>query len=98
MKFILFLSLPLYALDQWSKQLVLRFIGPYEAHTVVTDFISLVNVTNTGSAFGSIRGNNTFFIVILIVALAVVAILLVRAGRPDAWRDLTLALLRDGIF
>ncbi len=49
MKFILFLSLPLYALDQWSKQLVLRFIGPYEAHTVVPDFFSLVNVTNTGA-------------------------------------------------
>ncbi len=97
-KFILFLSLPLYALDQWSKQLVLRFIGPYEAHTVVPDFFSLVNVTNTGAAFGSFRGNNTFFIVISIVALVVVAILLVRSRRPDAWRDLSLALLLAGIF
>ena len=52
MRLILFLSLPLYALDQWSKQLVLRLINPYEARIVVPDFFSLVNVTNTGAAFG----------------------------------------------
>jgi len=92
MKFILFLSLPLYALDQWSKQLVLRLINPYEACVVVPDFFSLVNVTNTGAAFGSFKGNNTFFIVISIVALVVVTVLLVRHPRPDAWRDLSLAL------
>src|SRR6516162_6003877 len=98
MKFILFLSLPLYALDQWSKQLVLRLINPYEARIVVHDFLSLVNVTNTGAAFGSFKGNNTFFIVISIVALVVVTVLLVRTRQPDAWRDLSLALLLAGIL
>src|SRR5437870_13707674 len=98
MKFILFLSLPLYALDQWSKQLVLRLIGPYEAHIVVPDFFSLVNVTNTGAAFGSFRGNNTFFIVISVVALVVVVTLLVRPRRPAALRDLSLVLLLAGIL
>jgi signal peptidase II len=98
MKFILFLSLPLYALDQWSKHLVLRLINPYEARVVVPDFFSLVNVTNTGAAFGSFKGNNTFFIVISIVALVVVTVLLVRARLPDTWRDLSLALLLAGIL
>ena len=98
MKFILFLSLPLYALDQWSKQLVLRLINPYEARVVVPDFFSLVNVTNTGAAFGSFKGNNTFFIVISIAALVVVTVLLVRHPRPDVWRDLSLALLLAGIL
>jgi signal peptidase II len=98
MKFILFLSLPLYALDQWSKQLVLRLINPYEARVVVPDFFSLVNVTNTGAAFGSFKGNNTYFIVISIVAVVVVTVLLVRHPRPDVWRDLSLALLLAGIL
>jgi signal peptidase II len=98
MKFILFVSLPLYALDQWSKQLVLRSISPYEARIVVPGFFSLVNVPNTGAAFGSFQGNNTFFIVISIVALVVVTVLLVRRRRPDAWRDLSLALLLAGIL
>jgi signal peptidase II len=98
MKFILFLSLPLYAIDQLTKQLVLRSISPYEGRIIVPDFFSLVNVTNTGAAFGSFRGNNVFFIVISIVALVVVVTLLVRPRRPDPWRDLSLALLLAGIL
>ena len=98
MKLILFVSLPLYALDQLTKQLVLRLISPYEAHIIVPDLFSLVNVTNTGAAFGSFKGNNTFFIVVSIIALVIVTVLLVRARRPDAWRDLSLALLLAGIL
>src|ERR1044071_3223014 len=98
MKFILFLSLPLYALDQWTKQLVLRFLSPDEPRILIADFFSLVNVTNTGAAFGSFRGNNTFFIAISSVALVVVLGLLLRARAPDRWRDLSLALLLAGIL
>ena len=98
MKFILFLSLPLYALDQLTKQMVLRFISPEEPRVLISDFFSLVNVTNTGAAFGSFRGNNTFFIVISFVALVIVLGLLLRAKIPDRWRDLSLALLLAGIL
>ena len=98
MKFILFLSVPLYALDQLTKQWVLRFISPYDARVVVPDFFNLVNVTNTGAAFGSFKGNNTFFVVISIIALVVVTVLLVRHNRSDPWRDISLALLLAGIL
>ena len=98
MKFILLLSLPLYALDQSTKQWVLRFISPDEPRVLVADFFSLVNVTNTGAAFGSFRGNNTFFIAISSVALVIVVALLLRARIPDRWRDLSLALLLAGIL
>jgi signal peptidase II len=98
MRLILFLSLPLYALDQLTKQLVLRFIRPYEARIIVPDFFSLVDVTNTGAAFGSFKGNNVFFILISIVALVVVTILLVRPRTRDSWRDLSLSLLLAGIL
>ena len=97
-KFILFLSLPLYAVDQLTKQLVLRSISLFEAYIIVPDFFTLVNVTNTGAAFGSFRGNNTFFIIISSVALVVVATLLARRRQPDPWRDLSLALLLAGIL
>jgi len=98
MRLILFLSLPLYVLDQLTKHLVLRFISPFEARIIVPDFFSLVNVTNTGAAFGSFKGNNVFFILISIIALVVVTILLLRARLRDAWRDLSLALLLAGIL
>ena len=98
MRFIFFISLPLYALDQCTKQAVLRFISPDEPRTVIPDFFHLVNVTNTGAAFGSFRNNNTFFIAISSVALLVVLVLLVRRRPSDLWRDMSLALLLAGIL
>ena len=98
MRFILFLSLPLYALDQLTKHLVLRSISPFDARVIVPDFFTLVNVTNTGAAFGSFKGNNAFFIAISILALLVVTFLLIRRRPPDALRDVSLALLLAGIL
>jgi signal peptidase II len=98
MRLILFLSLPLYALDQWTKQVILRFISPDEPRVLISDFFSLVNVTNTGAAFGSFTGNNIFFVVISSVALVVVFGLLLRARTHDRWRDVSLALLLAGIL
>ena len=99
MKYILFLSLPLYALDQWTKQLILRFVSPEEpGRRVILDFFSLVNVTNTGAAFGSFKNNNTFFIAISAVAFVVVVALLMRRRSRDVWRDVSLALLLAGIL
>jgi signal peptidase II len=99
MKFVFFISLPLYALDQWTKQLVLRWISPEgPGRIVIPDFFNLVNVTNTGAAFGSFKNNNTFFIVISSIALLVVLTLLVRRHPPDRWRDVSLALLLAGIL
>ena len=98
MRFILFLSLPLYALDQLTKQWVVRSISPYDARLVISDFFNLVNVTNTGAAFGSFKGNNTFFVIISVIALVVVTVLLVRPRRSDRWRDVSLALLLAGIL
>ena len=98
MRFIFFLSLPLYALDQWTKLMVLRSISPDEPRAVVPDFFNLVNVTNDGAAFGSFRGNNTFFIVISAIAFLVVLALLVQRRPRDIWRDASLALLLAGIL
>src|SRR5215472_8669608 len=98
MKFILFVSLPLYALDQWTKQLVLRFIDPDQPRILISGFFSLVNVTNTGAAFGSFRNNNALFIFISFIALLVVVALLGRPRAPKIWRNVSLALLLAGIL
>ena len=91
MKLFLLLTLPLYALDQLTKFLVLRFIDPYEAHVVIPNFFTLVHVTNTGAAFGSFRDNNGFFIVLSFIALVVVTYLLTRKEPRDPWRRFALA-------
>jgi signal peptidase II len=98
MKFIFFLSLPLYALDQLTKYYVLRFIKPDEPRVVIAGWFDLVNITNTGAAFGSFKNNNTFFIVISGLALLFVVALLVRRRSWDVWRDVSLALLVAGVL
>lgn len=98
MKFIFFLSLPLYLLDQWSKHLVLWNVRPEDPQTIVTGFFHLVNVTNDGAAFGSFRNNNNFFVVLSCVALFVILTLLVRRHVHDPWRDASLALLLAGVL
>ncbi|MEY2519405.1 MAG: signal peptidase [Verrucomicrobiota bacterium] len=98
MKFILFLSLPLYALDQITKWWVLRHIGSEDIHVVVPDFFSLVSVTNNGAAFGSFKNNNAFFIGLSCIAFIFVFALLLRRRSPDPLRDVSLALLLAGIM
>lgn len=98
MRFIFFLSLPLYALDQFTKHLVLQAVDPENPQAVVSGFFHLVNVTNNGAAFGSFKGNNNFFIAISCLAMLFVLTLLVRRHRYDAWRDVSLALLLAGIL
>ena len=97
MKFILLISLPLYALDQVTKWLVLQNVRP-EDSLDPNKFFNLVNVTNTGAAFGSFRNNNTFFIVLSCIALFLVAALLLRRRSADSLRDISLALLLAGII
>jgi signal peptidase II len=110
MKYIFFISLPLYALDRLTKYLVLRSIRPDEPWpSGGAGFFHLVNVTNTGAAFGSFQNNNAFFIAISCVALLFALVLLVghrhQAGEGkslwwthDIWRDLSLSLLLAGVL
>jgi signal peptidase II len=98
MKFIFLLSLPLYALDQITKHLVMRSVDPEEPRVVIAGFLDLVNVTNTGAAFGSFKNNNGFFIAVSCLALLFVLSLLVRRRPHDVWRDVSLALLLAGIL
>src|SRR5262249_53138790 len=98
MKIFFYLTLPLYILDQVTKRLVLHFINPGDSLPQIPGFFSLVNVTNTGAAFGSFRNNNGFFIALSIVALIVVTTLLLRRGPFDPWRHVALGLLLAGIL
>ncbi len=99
MKWIFFISLPFFALDQVTKNWILRSLPPDGSRIVIHDWFWLVNITNTGAAFGSFSNNNAFFIGLSLIALAVVlALLLKKQARKDAWRDLSLALLLGGVL
>jgi signal peptidase II len=98
MRYILFLTLPLYVLDQITKALVLQNVTPEEPRIIVPEFFALVFVTNTGAAFGSFKNNNWFFMILSIAAIAVVLTLLFRKHERDVWRDVSLGLLLAGVL
>lgn len=98
MKYLLGLTLPLYAVDQLTKWWALHHILPDEPRIIVPEFFALVFVTNTGAAFGSFKNNNLFFVALSCAALIFVATLLLRRHAPDTWRDVSLALLLAGVM
>ena len=98
MRLMWLISLPLYALDHVTKLLVIRHIAPEEPRIIVPEFFALVFVTNTGAAFGSFKNNNAFFIVLSCAALLFIFSMFLRKRPPDAWRDVSLALLLAGVM
>jgi signal peptidase II len=97
MRIFLFLTLPLYLLDQLTKHLVLLHIQD-RPRVVIPSFFELVNITNTGAAFGNFQNHNGFFVVLSCVALIVVSYLLLRPAARDPWNRTALGLLLAGIL
>jgi len=98
MKLLLFITLPLYLLDQATKWLVLRFISTDEFVPVIPGVFYLVQVHNTGAAFGMLKNNNLFFMILASVALVLVAIFARRGSFADAPSRFGAALLVSGVF
>src|ERR1700730_10745555 len=105
MKYLLFLGVPLFALDQLTKWLVRKEIGYGSEIPIVPGFFSLVHASNTGAAFSIFTGYNFFFIALALGALAFIAFLLIRHHRTkiDGRRlttltQISLALLASGIL
>lgn len=101
MKYLLFLGLPLFVLDQLTKGLVRQNV-PYGAEIpIIPGFFSLVHASNTGAAFSMFTGNNIFFIGLAVAALAVVIFLLIRDPKRRPLTNITkisFGLLASGIL
>lgn len=105
MRYLIFLGLPLFALDQLTKWLVRQNI-PYGAEIpIVPGFFSLVHASNTGAAFSMFTGNNFFFIGLAVAALGVIAFLLIRDSparkteeRLSHLTKISFGLLASGIL
>ena len=97
MRLVLLLALPLYVLDQITKFLVLANIPTHVTIEVIPGFFNLVQVHNTGAAFGMMKDNNWFFIGLASVALVAVAVMARRGCFLDAPSRIGAALLASGI-
>ncbi|HEY0791935.1 MAG TPA: signal peptidase II [Chthoniobacterales bacterium] len=105
MKYLLWFTVPALALDQWTKWQIRERLDLGTELPVIPGFFSIVHVANTGAAFGLLQGNNLLFVVLAVVATAVILILLWRnrRSRPGATQfsalnKTALALLLAGIL
>ena len=105
MKYLLFLSAPLFVLDQLTKWLVRKEIRYGSEIPIIPGFFSLVHASNTGAAFSMLTGNNLFFILLAIGALVFLAFILIRHHQTSDNRkrlttltQISIALLVSGIL
>jgi signal peptidase II len=105
MKYLLFLGTPLFVLDQLTKWLVRKEIRYGGEIPIIPGFFSLVHTSNTGAAFSMLTGNNLFFLLLAIGALAFLGFLLIRHHQTNDSRkrlstltQISIALLVSGIL
>ncbi|GBD99485.1 lipoprotein signal peptidase [bacterium BMS3Abin07] len=91
-KIYLLIAAVVIALDQFTKQLIINNISPYEPIHVLP-FFDIVNISNRGAAFGSLQWlGNPFFIIISLIAIVVIAVLMIK-GKDH---PLALSLILGG--
>ncbi|HTS19359.1 MAG TPA: signal peptidase II [Verrucomicrobiae bacterium] len=98
MVWVALIAVVIAALDQFTKWLVQRSIGPADTRVVIDGFFSLVNWRNTGAAWGMFQHYN-----LLLIAVSVSTMLALwwfrrsfPLRRPGA--RLALGLIAGGIF
>jgi signal peptidase II len=65
------IALMVVALDQFTKQLVLRFLGYTQEKVILDGFFKFVHWGNTGAAWSLFRGNNLLLAAVAVAALVV---------------------------
>ena len=101
MKYILFLTLPLYLLDQLTKALVVKHIELNYGHIEVTTFFNLTHIRNEGVAFGMANGSpwaNVVFGIVSLGALIGITVFWRKGAFPGVISKVAAALLVSGIL
>jgi len=100
-RLLLFLSLPLYIIDQITKHWVVanfELDGP--GRVVVENFFTLHHIANTGIAFGQFNGgaySNYIFGAIALAAMGLITWLYRKGMLPGKLSQISIALLVAGV-
>ena len=91
------LAVLVFFLDQFSKYLVREFLFLYESFPAY-GFFRVTHTFNTGSIFGIFQGQNTLFILVSFVGIAVLMLLYHSQRFPAGLLRLSLGLQLGGAF
>jgi signal peptidase II len=90
--YILFIVLSVIALDQITKFLIIGYLPLFDSIEILP-FLHIVNIRNTGAAFGMFKSlGSSFFIGISVIAIIFVTNLLIR----NIYNSLGLSLVLGG--
>jgi len=94
---LLAVTVPLYVLDQLTKWATLILIPLHHEIAVIPGLFNLVHVTNTGSAFGLMKGWFNFHVIFGAIMAVIMFWLLFKkdSDKPTRWAA---ALILSGIF
>lgn len=100
-RLLLFLSLPLFVLDQITKNLIVKyFVRDVDVKEIVPDFFYLHHVANTGIAFGQFNGgkySNYIFGAIALGALSLITVMYRKGVFTGLCSRIAIALLVAGV-
>ena len=95
---IALLAAGVFALDQITKRVVLKFLGYAEEVPVVPGFFKLVHWGNTGAAWSLFRGSNEILAGVALVAVVVLYLTRHHFGARLPLGQLALGLIFGGIL
>ena len=98
MRLFLFLTLPLFALDQATKLAIVHAISFESGRVVVPGFFEIVHYGNTGAAFSSFSHSNRAFMVLSLVTLCILAVFAWRGAFVRGSTRLGVAFLSAGVL
>lgn len=84
-------------LDQITKILVGTYLPYGDSVTIIKNFFSLTNISNTGAAFSILQGR-TMFIVILSIAIMIIVFRMISSFEKNMVNNIAFGLLFGGIF
>lgn len=97
----LFLVLPCYALDQWTKWLICQRVEIGTGFNVVPGFFDIIHMRNTGAAFSLLQGipaayRTYFFLSVTIIAIVAIFVIFWKAQEHSWMLKIVMSLIIAG--
>lgn len=92
----LFVVISLVAIDQYSKSLVVTYIGLNDAKTIIPGFFKLNYVQNFGAGFSILQNSRTIFLIITPICIVAFVYLLLKVKKGDVLSKVALLLMIGG--
>ncbi len=94
---LMLVAIPIILIDQAIKLIIQNTIELYHEQVIIPGVLRIGHYTNTGAAFGLMKGRNWLFVFIISIAIGFI-ILYYRHFRYNLWMKLSLGFLLGGAF